>query len=159
MCVSSRSVQRCLAAFSLLWMTACADNGVESAARQVQTDATINDRLWQLLRFEATKTDASYSITNSNNYTLILLTNGSYRVRADCNRMLGAYRLESEGGSIAIKPGAATLAECGPESHYSDYLRQLGEVRQFEVIEKTGQLNLITDTGQLIFEPAEPEAP
>ncbi len=95
MCDCSRFV-RCLAAFSLLWMTACANNGVESAAREVKTDATINDRLWQLLRFEATKADASYSITTSNYYTLILLTNGSYRVRADCNRMQGAYRFESE---------------------------------------------------------------
>ncbi len=139
-------------------MTACADTGVESAVREVKTDATINDRLWQLLGFETTKADASYSITNSNYYTLILLTNGSYRFRADCNRMQGAYRFESE-RRIAINPGAATLAECGQESYYSDYLRQLGEVLQFEVLEKTGQLKLITDKGQLIFEPAEPEVP
>lgn len=156
MCDCSRLV-RCLAVFSLLCMTACADNGVESAARELQTDATIYDRLWQLLRFEATKADESYSITTSNHYTLILLTNGSYRVRADCNRMQGFYRLESE-QRIAITPGAATLAECGPDSHYSDYLRQLTNVYQFQLIEKIGQLKLITSKGQLIFQRAEHES-
>jgi hypothetical protein len=35
----------------------------------------------------------------------------------------------------------------------------LSEVRQFEVMEKTGQLKLITGQGRLIFDPAEHEAP
>ena len=158
MCDCARLV-RCLAAFSLLWMTACAIvSGDSSKGLKTQADAAIKDKLWQLLRFDATEGDASYSIDASDRYTLTLLANGAYRVQADCNRMQGAYHFESE-RRIAINPGAATLAECGQESHYSQYLSQLTEVRQFELIEKTGQLKLITDKGQLIFEPAEPEVP
>ena len=155
----SRLVQRCLAFLPLLWNSSCAvGNGDASPGREAQADAAIKDKLWQLSRFDDAEGDESFSISASDRYTLVLLANGSYRVSADCNRMQGAYRLESE-RRIAIPTGAATLAECGPDSHYSQYLRQLTEVRQFEVIEKTGQLKLITGKGQLIFDHAEHEPP
>ena len=154
-----RLPQWCLVIVPLLWISACAVlNGDPSVGREARADAVIKDRGWLLLRFDATEGGDSYSTGASDFYTLTLLANGSYRVRADCNRMQGAYRLESE-QRIAITPGAATLAECGPDSHYSRYLRQLTDVRQFEVIEKTGQLKLITSKGQLIFDHAEHEAP
>ncbi|MDD1621449.1 MAG: META domain-containing protein [Methylococcaceae bacterium] len=148
----------CFAVLSLLWISACATGGDAIRGRDALADVAIKDRVWQLSRFEATEGDESFSVGAADRYTLTLLANGSYRVRADCNRMQGAYRLESE-QRIALSPGAATLAECGPDSHYSQYLRQLSDVRQFEVIEKTGQLKLITGKGRLIFYPAEHEAP
>jgi len=152
-------LQRCLVALPLLWVSACAVvDGEAGVGHNAQADAAVKDRIWQLSRFDAAEGGESFSVYASDRYTLTLLANGSYRVRADCNRMQGAYRLESE-RRIAITPGAATLAECGPDSHYSRYLRQLTDVRQFEVIEKTGQLKLITSNGQLIFNHAEHEAP
>lgn len=114
MCDCARLV-RCLAVFSLLWMTACTVvSGDSSKGLKTQADAAIKDRLWQLLRFDATEGDASYSIDASDRYTLTLLANGAYRVQADCNRMQGAYRLERK-ERITITPGAAALAECGPD--------------------------------------------
>jgi len=95
-----------------------------------------------LSRFDASEGDESFAMDDSARYTLALLADGSCRVRADCNRMQGAYLMEGE--RIAINSGAATLAECGPGSYYSQYLRYLTEARQFEVPEKTGQLKLIT---------------
>ena len=155
----SRLVQRCLVGLPLLWISACAVvNGDACVGQEAQADAAVKDRVWQLSRFDAAEVDESFSIGAPDRYTLTLLANGAYRVRADCNRMRGAYRLESE-RRIAITAGAATLAECGPDSHYSQYLRQLTEVRQFEVIEKTGQLKLITGKGQLFFDHAEHESP
>jgi heat shock protein HslJ len=154
-----RLPQRCLPVLPLLWISACAViDGDASKGSDTQADAAIKDRVWQLSRFDADAGDESFSIGASDHYTLALLANGSYRVEADCNRMQGAYYLESE-RRIAIHPGAATLAECGPNSHYAQYLRQLSEVRQYEVIENTGQLKLITDKGRLIFDHAEREAP
>lgn len=154
-----RLQQQCLLVLPLLWISACAvvDSGV-SAGREAQADVAIKDRVWQLSRFDAAEGDESFSVGASDRYTLALLADGSYRVRADCNRMQGAYRMESE-RRIAISPGAATLAECGQDSHYSQYLRQLSDVRQFEVIERTGQVKLITSKGQLIFDHAKREAP
>lgn len=154
-----RLVQRYLVVLPLLWISACAVvNGDASLGREAQADAALKDRVWLLSRFDATEGDESFSIGATDRYTLTLLADGSYRVRADCNRMQGAYHLESE-QRITITPGAATLAECGPDSHYSQYLLQLVEVRQFEVIENTGQLKLITSKGQLIFNHAEHESP
>lgn len=135
----SRLVQRCLVIFPLLWISACAvGNGDASVEREAQADAVVKDRVWQLSRFDAAEADEPFSIGDSDRYTLALLADGSYRVRADCNCMQGTYRLESEQPHITINPGAATLAECGPDSHYAQYLRQLTDVRQFEVIGKTG---------------------
>jgi heat shock protein HslJ len=152
-------LQRCLVVLPLLWVSACAVvDGDASVGRKAEADAAVKDRVWRLSRFDAAAGDGSYSVGTSDRYTLSLLANGSYRVRADCNRMQGAYHLERQ-RRIAITPGAATLAECGPDSHYSHYLRQLTDVRQFEVIEKTGQLKLITGNGQLIFDHVEHESP
>lgn len=154
----ARLVPICLAVLPLLWISACATGGDANRGRDALADVAIKDRVWQLSRFDATEGDESFSVGAAERFTLTLLANGSYRVRADCNRMQGAYRLESE-RRITISPGAATLAECGPDSDYSQYLRQLTEVRQFEVIEMTGQLKLITGKGQLIFDHAEYESP
>lgn len=152
-------LQRCLVILPLLWVSACAVvDGDASEGRKAEADAAVKDRVWRLSRFDAAEGDGSYSVGAPGRYTLSLLANGSYRVRADCNRMQGAYRVESE-QRIAITPGAATLAECGPDSHYAHYLRQLTDVRQFEVIEKTGQLKLITSKGQLIFDHVVHESP
>lgn len=118
-------LQRCLVVLPLLWLSACAVvDSDASVRRKAQTNAAVKDRIWQLSRFEATEGGDSFSVYASDRYTLILLANGSYRVRADCNCMQGAYRPESE-RRIEITSGAATLAECGPDSHYSQYLLQL----------------------------------
>ncbi len=156
----SRWAQRCLVVLPLLWISACATvDGDANVGREAQAEAAVKDRVWHLSRFDATKADESFSVGTSDSYTLALLVDGTYRVRADCNRMQGTYRLESEQQHITINPGAATLAECGPGSHYAQYLRQLTDVRQFEVIGKTEQLKLITSKGQLIFDHAEDESP
>ncbi|MDT4290358.1 META domain-containing protein [Methylomonas sp. MO1] len=154
-----RLPQRCLPVLPLLWISACAVvDGDASVGREAQADAAIKDRVWQLSRLDADAGDESFTVGASDRYTLTLLADGSYRVKADCNRMQGAYRLESE-RRIALSPGAATLAECGPDSHYAQYIRQLSEVRQFEVMKNTEQLKLVTDKGRLIFDHAEHEAP
>lgn len=156
----SRLVQRCSVVLPLLWISACAAVDTDAnVGREAKADAVVKDRVWHLSRFDATKADESFSVGASDRYMLALQVDGSYRVRADCNRMQGTYRLESEQQRLTISPGAATLAECGPDSHYSQYLLQLVEVRQFEVIENTGQLKLITSKGQLIFNHAEHESP
>lgn len=84
-------MQRCLLVLPLLWISACAvvSNGDASVGREAEADADVTDRVWQLLRVDAAEGGTSFSIGASDHYTLILLADGSYRVRADCNRMQG----------------------------------------------------------------------
>ena len=153
-----RLAQRGLPILALLWISACAViDGDASMKCETQTDAAIKDRVWQLSRFDANADDEAFSISAPDRYTLALLANGSYRVKADCNGMQGAYCIQSK-QRITIHPGATTLAECGLDSHYGQYLHQLNEVRQFEMIENSSQLTLITGKGRLIFNDAEREA-
>lgn len=59
-------------------------------------------------------------------YTLELLPEGRYALRADCNTGSGAYTLE--GDRLELLPGPMTAAECGPESLSDRFLRLLGNV-------------------------------
>ena len=54
-------------------------------------------------------------VAHPGRYTLELLPDGRYTVRADCNRASGSYTLDGDGLSFA--PGPTTSAECGPDSH------------------------------------------
>lgn len=106
--------------------------------------------VWKWERFEDTSKLHDFVIDDPNKYTLILLPDGTYRVKADCNRMQGQYT--REGGRIKIEPGAATLAECEPGSRYAEYLRHLTEAVSFVLREKKLVLNLMMDGGNLVFE-------
>ncbi|WP_340123794.1 META domain-containing protein [Methylobacter svalbardensis] len=106
--------------------------------------------VWKLKRYDEPLESGNFNIDNPTDYTLILLPNRHYRVKADCNRMQGAYTLD--GKKIKIAPGAATLAECAPGSKYAQYLRYLAEAVSFEINENNLQLNLINEKGQLVFE-------
>jgi heat shock protein HslJ len=113
--------------------------------------------VWKLLRFDDSKNVDSFAINASERYTLTLLPNGLYRVKADCNRMQGAYTLAEK--EIKIKPGAATLAECGTDSKYAQYLRYLAEVDRWNIDGNPRQLALITNKGLLVFERDGSETP
>jgi uncharacterized lipoprotein YbaY len=59
-------------------------------------------------------------------YTLELLPEGRYALRADCNTGNGAYTLEE--GRLELLPGPMTAVECGPESLSDRFLRLLSKV-------------------------------
>ena len=114
------------------------------------SNANITGIVWKLERFEDTLDVHNFVIDDPNQYTLILLPDGSYQVKADCNRMQGRYTLA--GKQIKIAPGAATLAECAPGSRYAEFLRYLTEALGFVVHENKFRLNLMREGGSLVFE-------
>lgn len=124
------------------------DSGLFTGFDDKNKPMTLTGIVWKLKQFDATNHLDSFVIDDLNLYTLELLPNGQYRVRADCNRMHGGYSLD--GNSLRLGPGAATRAECGPASHYADYLRRLAEVERYEAIDHQ-QLKLLTNTGVLVF--------
>lgn len=127
------------------WLKTDLANGFVS-----HSSTDITGIVWKLKRYDEPLESGNFNIDNPTDYTLILLPNWHYRVKADCNRIQGAYTLD--GKKIKIAPGAATLAECASGSKYAEYLRYLAEAVSFEINENNLQLNLINEKGQLVFE-------
>jgi heat shock protein HslJ len=105
--------------------------------------------VWKLERVNNKDDLHNIDIDDPDKYTLTLLPNGAYQVKADCNRILGQYTLE--GKHIKIEPGPATLAECPPGLSYSGYLRQLSKVVSFSLHENKLVLDLILNEGNMVF--------
>ena len=129
-----------------------AENAVHANAATDSTemlDADIIGFVWKWERFNDKTNLHNIVVDDPDKYTLILLSNGTYQVKADCNRMQGQYTLE--GKRIKIAPGAATLAECPPGSEYAGYLKRLTDVVSFVLHENRLVLNLTMDGDELVF--------
>ncbi|QPK63570.1 META domain-containing protein [Methylomonas sp. LL1] len=145
------------ASMALVLICACGaiyDDAVMTQSSQSAAShpiGNITGIVWKLKRFDdLSSVSGNGSVDDPNRYTLILLPNKFYKAKADCNRMQGSYVLD--GKQIKLAPGAATLAECGPESMYAQYLRYLTEAVSFEINEDDRQLKLNLPKGRMMFE-------
>lgn len=75
-------------------------------------------------------------------YYLVLIDDGTYAFRADCNNGAGGYTLE--GSNLTMNPAAMTLAACGEESLSNDFVDFLGRVRLID-FDDDGNLVLTLD--------------
>jgi heat shock protein HslJ len=82
-------------------------------------------------------------------YLLRLEPDGSLRVRVDCNRAGGRYRLD--GNTLAIDVLFSTRAACAPESLASEFQRDLGAAAIYFVKQGRLYLDLRNDTGTMEF--------
>jgi heat shock protein HslJ len=150
-CCPSRQVKQSYVLRANKWAQhtgkAVHSNAAKGAAEMLDPDIT--GIIWKLERFNDKEDSRNIVIDNPDKYTLTLLPNGAYQVKADCNRMQGQYTLE--GKRIKIVPGPATLAECPPGSPYAEYLRRLNKAVSFILHENKLVLNLIMDEGNMIF--------
>jgi len=144
MCCPTRQAKQAYSLRGGKWAQSA--DGVAASA----SNTNITSIVWKWTRFEDTSKVRNFAIDDPNQYTLTLLPNGSYRVKADCNRMLGQYSLQ--GRLIRIAQGAATLAECGAGSRYAEYLRHLSAAVSFDLPGSKRVLKLMTDGGHLVFE-------
>jgi heat shock protein HslJ len=70
-------------------------------------------------------------------------TDGSYNAKADCNQVNGEYT--TNGSSITIKPGAATMMACADSSLDAVYVAGLGSATTWAV--SSGNLTLTNAAG------------
>ena len=82
-------------------------------------------------------------------YLLRLEPDGSLRVRVDCNRAGGRYRLD--GNTLAIDVLFSTRAACAPESLATEFQRDLGAAAIYFVKQGRLYLDLRNDTGTMEF--------
>jgi heat shock protein HslJ len=81
-------------------------------------------------------------------YLLLLKSDGSLQVQADCNHVHSTYTLSWH--TLTLSLGAATLAACGPHSLDHMYVQQLAMVESWTVTD--GQLALaLKDGGSMFF--------
>lgn len=118
--------------------------------------SAFDDKVWQWLAFQDSASgEESNDITvdNPTQYTLQLLTDGTYTFKADCNVGSGEFTLKDS--TLTFAPGIMTLAACDPDSLSDQYVALLADVVTF-TFDAQGylNLNLKMDAGNLIFAPA-----
>ena len=82
--------------------------------------------------------------------------NRTSSIRADCNQASGSYTTDGteESGSISIELGPVTLAECGPDSLYQEFLQDLGAAAIYFFNEGDLMFDLKFDSGTMRLAPA-----
>ena len=112
------------------------------------------DTTWEWQQLIETQPAAQSVILNSENYTIVFNQDGLYNAKADCNMLSGGY--EVDGSNLTLLPGPTTLAECGPDSSYIQYLSLLGQVDGYEMENDRLILTFGDGAGQMIFANAGP---
>ena len=88
-------------------------------------------------------------IQNPENYVLIFQKFGTFTAKVDCNQISGTYELTDYG--IILSIGPTTLADCGPDSLYADFLGYLKQVGRYYLKDTSLTLYLSDSTARLEF--------
>lgn len=95
------------------------------------------------------------TVENPEEYSLVLLPDGTYTIRADCNVGAGTFTYGDD-GALALLPGPLTLAAC-PEGSQSDaFLNFLGGVNAISVGDDGAVTMTTADGGRATFINAGP---
>ncbi|MEA3439724.1 MAG: META domain-containing protein, partial [Chloroflexota bacterium] len=105
----------------------------------------VQDILWQWSGLVESNPAAQSVVPDPENYTLALLSDNTFQFQADCNRGSGTY-IASDTGSMTLKLGVITLAECGSESLSDQFLALLESVTGYGILGE--QLVLVVDDNQ-----------
>jgi heat shock protein HslJ len=108
----------------------------------------ITDITWQWVRFNSGD-GSQITVDDPNQYSIVFREDGSVEIKADCNNALGTYKAKDS--SLRISLGPTTLAECGEESLYNQYLVNLENVATYALDGGTLYLNLKADAGNIVF--------
>jgi heat shock protein HslJ len=111
------------------------------------------DTLWRWTEFVGVDAESSLRISKPGLYTLRLLQDGRYAIRADCNA--GGGRYEIEDATLTLGLSAMTLVACPPASRADRFLELL---LASHTMERDGNRLVLTgaDGGRMTFE--EPRA-
>jgi heat shock protein HslJ len=107
------------------------------------------DTTWEWQQLTETMPASQSMVANSANYTLVLTADNLYSGKADCNMIQGEYQVSGE--SLTLKPGITTLAECGPESSYNQYMDFLAQVDVYHLENGKLVLTFGNGAGEMIF--------
>jgi len=96
-----------------------------------------------------TQPAAQSLVPDSENYTIEFKDDDTFSAKADCNSASGGYTLD--GDDLTIRLGPTTLAECGENSLYNQYLANLGMVGSYSVENDRLTQSFQNDAGRMVF--------
>jgi len=136
-----------------LFIDLMADGGTMEFAPAESVDSPLTASSWRWEQF--TNPAEQLEVPEPNKYTLALIASSDMAViYADCNTILGTYK--TEGKTLKIDLGTATLAECGPESLSDRFLTYLQDELIYDLVDGNLLLDLPADAGTLKFSPYDP---
>jgi heat shock protein HslJ/uncharacterized protein YraI len=116
------------------------------------SQAELVGETWQWIGLRETMPAAQSVVPDPENYTLTFNEDGTVSIKADCNVAMGSYQLS--GDQLTISMGPTTLAECGPESSYSQFLSLLEQAAGVGMGYGNLVITLANEAGEMIFQRA-----
>jgi len=105
---------------------------------------------WQWVGLRETMPAAQSVLPDPENYTLTFNADGTVSIKADCNVAMGSYQLS--GDQLTISMGPTTLAECGPESSYNQFLILLEQAAGVGMGYGNLVITLANDAGEMFLQ-------
>lgn len=122
-----------------------------TAVQTTVTPSELVGMIWQWAELTETEPAGQSVVPDPESYTLALMPDGNASVKADCNRVSWPYRLE--GNALTFDAlFATTLAMCGPDSLYEQYLKLLGNGGLVSLENGRFVLELRNDAGLMVFD-------
>lgn len=141
-----KKVARLLGIVLLVTTSAC---GSPVSLKSVSIEEIV-DIVWQWSEWVENEPASQSYVQNPEDYTLVLEANSRFQAQVDCNMVQGSYTID--GDEIRFDLGPTTLAECGPESLYNQFLDLLSKVESFEIRADEFVLVLGSDAGEMVFQ-------
>ncbi|MEJ2600414.1 MAG: META domain-containing protein [Anaerolineales bacterium] len=116
------------------------------------SQAELMGETWQWVGLRETAPAAQSLIPDPENYTLTFNEDGTVSIKADCNVAMGSYQLS--GDQLTISMGPTTLAECGPESSYNQFLTLLEQAAGVGMGYGNLVISLANGAGEMYFQRA-----
>jgi heat shock protein HslJ len=120
-----------------------------SACINRQAGADLIDITWRWASLVENEPASQSVVADPENYTIILNSDGTMNIKADCNVVSGTYVID--GKSLTLELGPSTLAFCGEESLDGMFNEMLTKVESFSLENDQLTLNLENEFGRMSF--------
>ncbi len=120
-----------------------------SACNSRQGGTDLIDITWQWVSLAEYEPASQSVVPDSENYTIILNTDGTMNIKADCNMVSGSFMID--GKSLTLELGPSTMAFCGEESLDLMFTDLLNNVESYTLENDQLVLNLENEFGKMSF--------
>jgi heat shock protein HslJ len=120
-----------------------------AACSNQKAGTEIKDEKWQWAAFFENEPASQSVVPDPVNYTLMLNSDGTLNIQADCNMVSGSYTLE--GNSLALALGPSTMAFCGEQSLDMLFIESLSNVESYAIENNQLVLTLKNNAGKMTF--------
>lgn len=121
---------------------------LSSCGKSSTTDSLLGI-VWQWTAMQETVPASQSVVPDPQNYTITFNKDDTVAIKADCNNVVGTYKLD--GLNLTITPEASTMMYCGDASQDQIFLASLSKVSSFAIVNGELQLKFANDAGKMDF--------